>query len=208
MPADGKLEARLKGPNITPGYWRDAKLTAEAFDEEGFYKLGDAFRFADPDDASKGFYFDGRTAENFKLNTGTWVSTGAVRARLIDHLGGLARDAVITGLDRDFIGALVVPDMAACRALAKGVAADAPAETVLAAAEVHKAFAGRLADLARTGTGSSTLVRRILLMHEPLSIDRGEVTDKGSLNQRAVLANRAGLVDELYGGSPRVISAD
>ena len=128
--------------------------------------------------------------------------------RLIDHLGGLARDAVITGLDRDFIGALVVPDIAACRALATGLPADASAEAVLAAPEVRKAFAEKLADLARTNTGSSTVVKRILLLHEPLSIDRGEVTDKGSLNQRAVLSNRADLVEELYRGSPRVIAAD
>ena len=208
VPVDGKLEARLKGPNVTPGYWRDAKLTADAFDEEGFYRLGDAFRFADPGDVGKGFYFDGRIAENFKLNTGTWVSAGAVRARLIDHLGGLARDAVITGLDRDFIGALVVPDIAACRTLATGLPADASADAVLAAPEVRKAFAEKLADLARTNTGSSTVVKRILILHEPLSIDRGEVTDKGSLNQRAVLSNRAGLVEELYRGSPRVIAAD
>ena len=120
VPVDGKLEARLKGPNITPGYWRDPERTAEAFDEEGFYRLGDAFRFADPDDASKGFYFDGRIAENFKLSTGTWVNAGALRAQLIDALGGLARDAVITGLDRDFVGAIVIPDMAACRVLAAG----------------------------------------------------------------------------------------
>jgi feruloyl-CoA synthase len=208
VPVDGKLEARVKGPNVTPGYWRDPKLTAEAFDDEGFYKLGDALRFADPGDPAKGFYFDGRTAENFKLNTGTWVSAGVVRARLIDHLGGLARDAVICGLDREFIGALVVPDMAACRALAKDLPADAPPEAILASPAVRLAFAEKLTDLARKSTGSSTLVKRMLLLHETLSIDRGEVTDKGSLNQRAVLRNRADLVDEVYRGSPRVISVD
>jgi feruloyl-CoA synthase len=207
VPVEGKLEARLRGPNITPGYWRDPDLTAAAFDEEGFYNLGDALRFADPNDAAKGFYFDGRTAENFKLNTGTWVSAGVVRARLIDHLGGLARDAVICGLDHDYIGALIVPNLPACRALAKGVAADAPPAVVLADPAVRRAFAEKLTELARSGTGSSTLVRRILLLHEPLSIDRGEVTDKGSLNQRAVLKNRPELVEEIYAGSPRVISA-
>jgi feruloyl-CoA synthase len=206
VPAEGKFEARVKGPNVTPGYWRDEKLTAQAFDEEGFYRLGDALRFADPADASKGFYFDGRVSENFKLNTGTWVSVGALRARFIDHFGGLVRDVAIAGLDRDYITALVLPDLAACCALAKDLSADAPASQVLADERVRAAFADRLRQLAKTNTGSSTLVQRVILMHEPLSIDKGEVTDKGSLNQRGVLANHAGLVDELYRGSPRVIA--
>jgi feruloyl-CoA synthase len=206
VPADGKFEARLKGPNITPGYWRDEKLTAEAFDEEGFYKLGDALRFADPNDVSKGFYFDGRVSENFKLTSGTWVSVGALRARFIDHFSGMARDAAIAGLDRDYIAALVLPDLAACRAIAKGLRADAPASDVLADERVRAAFADKLRQLAKVHTGSSTLIQRIILMHEPLSIDRGEVTDKGSLNQRIVLANHAALVDELYRGSARVIA--
>ena len=131
VPVEGKLEARLKGPNITPGYWRDPERTAEAFDEESFYRLGDAFRFVDPDDASKGFYFDGRIAENFKLNTGTWVNAGALRAQLVNALGGLARDAVITGLDRDFVGAIVIPDMAACRTLAANASEDTPVAEIL-----------------------------------------------------------------------------
>jgi feruloyl-CoA synthase len=206
VPADGKFEARLKGPNITPGYWRDEKLTAQAFDEEGFYKLGDALRFADPADVSKGFFFDGRVSENFKLTSGTWVSVGALRARFIDHFGGLVRDVAIAGLDRDYIAALVLPDLAACRTIAKGLPADAPAREVLADERVRAAFAEKLRQLAKTNTGSSTLVKRIILMHEPLSIDKGEITDKGSLNQRGVLANHVALVDELYRGSPRVIA--
>ena len=205
VPVDGKLEARLKGPNITPGYWRDEQLTAQAFDEEGFYRLGDALRFADPEDVSKGFFFDGRIGENFKLTSGTWVSVGTLRARFIDHFAGLVRDVAIAGLDRDYIAALVLPDLAACRAIAAHLPDDAPASVVLSDARVRAAFSGKLRELARTSTGSSTLIRRIVLMHEPLSIDRGEVTDKGSLNQRAVLANHADLVDELYRGSPRVI---
>jgi len=206
-PVDDKLEVRLKGPSITPGYWRDPKLTSEAFDEEGFYRLGDALRFADPTDASKGFYFDGRIAENFKLTTGTWVGVGQLRARFIDHFGAIVRDVVIAGLDRDFIGALVFPDIGACRALAD-LPADAAPQSVLAVAKVRQRFAEDLAALARESTGSSTLVRRVLLMAEPPSIDRGEVTDKGSINQRAVLRHRADLVEELYRGSPRVISLD
>ncbi len=206
VPVDGKLEARLKGPNITPGYWRDAERTADAFDAEGFYRLGDAFRFVDPDDAAQGFYFDGRIAENFKLNTGTWVNAGALRARLVDALGGLARDAVITGLDRDFVGAIVIPDLAACRVLAAGMAEDTPVAEILDDDRVRADFGVRLAALARESTGSSTLVRRIVLFAGTLSIDRGEITDKGSLNQRAVLANHPDLVAEIYAGSPRVIA--
>ncbi len=207
VPFEGKFEARLKGPNITPGYWRDEKLTAQSFDEEGFYRLGDALRFADQNDVSKGFYFDGRIGENFKLTSGTWVSVGALRARFIDHFAGLVRDVAIAGLDRDYVAALVLPDLAGCRAIATDLTADAPASEVLADERVRAAFAEKLRRLAKTNTGSSTLVKRIILMHEPLSIDRGEVTDKGSLNQRGVLANHAALVDELYRGSPRVIAA-
>ncbi len=207
VPSEDKLEARLKGPNITPGYWREPDLTAGAFDEEGFYKLGDAFRFADPNDASKGFYFDGRLAENFKLRTGTWVSVGALRARFIDHFGEIVRDVVIAGLDREHIGALVFPDIAICRAIS-GLSDDAPAEDVLAHPGVRAAFAEKLKSLAKTSTGSSTRVERLLLMAEPASIDRGEITDKGSINQRAVLRHRADRVQDLYRGSPAVIALD
>ena len=206
VPVDGKLEARLKGPNITPGYWREPERTAEAFDEEGFYRLGDAFRFADPDDAAKGFYFDGRIAENFKLDTGTWVNAGALRTRLVDALGGLARDAVITGLDREFVGAIVIPDMGACRVLAAGTNDETPVADILDDDRVRADFGVRLAAFARESTGSSTLVRRIVLFGGTLSMDKGEVTDKGSLNQRAVIANHPELVEEIYAGSPRVIA--
>ena len=149
VPSEDKLEARLKGPNITPGYWRDPELTAAAFDEEGFYRLGDAFRFADRSDAAKGFYFDGRLAENFKLNTGTWVSVGALRARFIDHFGEIVRDVVITGLDRDYIGALVFPNLAMCRNLANELPDEASVEDVLADQGVRLAFAEKLSSLAR-----------------------------------------------------------
>jgi feruloyl-CoA synthase len=207
VPVEGRYEARLKGPNVTPGYWRAPERTAEAFDEEGFYRLGDALRFADPADASRGFYFDGRVAENFKLNTGTWVNAGALRAKLIDALGGLARDAAITGLDRDFIGALVVPDVAACRRLAE-LPEGASTADVLRSERVREAFRERLAALGRANTGSSTFIRRIVLLEQPPSMERGEITDKGSLNSRAIIANRAALVDEIYANGPRAISAD
>jgi len=205
VPMEGKLDARVKGPNITPGYWRAPELTAAAFDEEGYYRFGDALRFADPDDIAAGFMFDGRTAENFKLDTGTWVSTGALRARFVDHFGGLARDVALAGADRPFIAALVFPEMDRLRAIA-GVGADAAPEDLFADPAVREAFAARLRALAADSTGSSTLVSRILLVDPPPTLDSGELTDKGSINQRLVIANRAALVDELYAGSPRVIS--
>ncbi|MEI8154600.1 MAG: feruloyl-CoA synthase [Hyphomicrobiales bacterium] len=201
VPNGGKLEARYKGPNITPGYWRRPDLTREAFDDEGFYKMGDALKFEDDADPSKGLMFDGRLAEDFKLASGTWVSTGVLRAQLVDHCAPLVRDAVIAGMNRDDIAALVFPDVEACRKLA-GLAADAAPEAVLADPKVRDEFKKRLDALARRSTGGSTRICRIVLMAEPPSLDAGEATDKGSINQRAVLTRRAGLVDELYSATP------
>jgi feruloyl-CoA synthase len=204
VPQGDKLEGRVRGPAITPGYWRNPKLTAEAFDEEGFYRFGDAFRFAVPGDASHGFLFDGRLAENFKLSTGTWVAVGPLRARLTDALKGLASDAVIAGEGRDALGALVVPDWAALRALAG--APDLDARALLAHPKVRDAAAQALAAHANAATGSSSRVTRLLFLDTPLSFDRGEVTDKGSINQRAVLRHRADLLDRLWSDDPAVIT--
>jgi feruloyl-CoA synthase len=197
VPAGDKLEARFKGPNITPGYWRRPDLTKDAFDDEGFYKIGDALKFANPADPGQGLVFDGRLAEDFKLASGTWVSVGALRAQVIDRCAPLVRDAVIAGADRDDIVALVVPDVEACRKLA-GLAAEAPPAAVLGDTKVRDEFRKRLTALAKRSAGSSTRVCRIVLMDEPPSLDAGEATDKGSINQRAVLSRRAALVDELY----------
>lgn len=206
VPNDGKWEARLKGPNVTPGYWRDPELTAEAFDEEGFYQLGDALRFADPDDPARGFFFDGRVAENFKLGTGTWVSVGALRAKLIDALGGLVRDAVIVGEGRDHLGALLVPFRPAAEKILLG--AGGMDDTELWADPALRAeIAERLAAYNAKATGSSLRVPRALVLTEPLSIDKGEVTDKGSVNQRAVRSHRGDLVEAIYSDDPRVIVA-
>lgn len=202
VPEQGKLEGRLRGPNITPGYWRQPQFSANAFDEEGFYRLGDAFKFADPGDARQGLLFDGRIAEDFKLSTGTWVSVGPLRTRFIDHFSPYIRDAVLVGADRGEIGALVFPDVTACRALAPDLPADTPPATVLGEPRVRAFFMRRLGMLARQSPGSSTRVARMLLMSEPPSMDKGEITDKGSINQRAVLTNRAELVEELYAPTP------
>lgn len=202
VPSEGKLEARLKSPSITPGYWRNPALTAAAFDEEGFYKLGDALRYAVPDDASAGFIFDGRLAENFKLATGTWVAVGALRAALVNAMGGLISDAVIAGEEKDDLRALLVPNWVALRDLAEG------AEDALSHPAVRAALADRLSAHARSATGSASRVEAAMVLETPLSFDLGEITDKGSVNQRAVLRERAELVASLWAGGAGVIIAD
>ncbi|MCT8997456.1 feruloyl-CoA synthase [Chelativorans intermedius] len=204
VPFEGKFDARLKGPNITPGYWRAPQATAEAFDEEGYYRLGDALRFADPDNVAAGFFFDGRTAENFKLDTGTWVNTGALRTAFINHFGVAVREVAIAGADRPYVAALVFPDVERLSRIA-GISGHADAAAVFAHPAVRAHLRAKLQSLAAESTGSSTLVRRMILVDPPPSLDRGEMTDKGSINQRAVLRNRAEWVEELYTGSPRVI---
>ncbi len=208
VPNEGKLEARVRGPNITPGYWRQPDFTAQAFDEEGFYKLGDAFKFADPDDPKQGLLFDGRIAENFKLATGTWVHVGPLRARFIDHCAPYVRDVVIAGADRDDIAVLVFPNIDACRTLCGNAQADGA--ELLSDTKLRAHFAGLLRSMAQANTGSSTKICRAILLEEPPSLDRAEMTDKGSINQRAVLANRAALVEELYSNapSPRVLAIE
>ena len=210
VPQDGKFETRFKGPNITPGYWRAPAVTAAAFDEDGFYKIGDAVKFEDPADPAKGLLFDGRIAEDFKLATGTWVSVGPLRMALIAHCAPLVRDVVLAGPDRDDVAALIIPDVDACRKLAPDLLRDVPAAAVLGHAHVKKAFAHFLAALADPGRGTSARVRRAILLAEPPSLDVGEVTDKGSINQRVVLAHRAALVEDLYTDPPpaNVIVAD
>jgi feruloyl-CoA synthase len=202
VPRDGKLEARLKGANITPGYWRSPALTAAAFDDEGFYKIGDALKFADPADPAKGLLFDGRLAEDFKLATGTWVSVGPLRTAFIAHFAPLVRDVVLAGADRDDVAALVFPDLDACRKLAPNLAADAPAALLLADQRLIAAFARLLDSFLAAASGTSSRVSRAVLLAEPPSLDIGEMTDKGSINQRAVLANRVALVEELYADPP------
>jgi feruloyl-CoA synthase len=187
-PVNDKLEARFRGPNITPGYWRDPELTRAAFDEEGYYRTGDALRFLDPEDPAQGLEFDGRLSEDFKLTTGTWVSVGPLRARLAAAGAPYLQDSVITGHDRDEVGALVFPNLQACR----GMAPEA------LRASLQKA----LDALAAQATGSSNRIARALILEEPPSIDAGEVTDKGSINQRAVLRRRAHLVEQLYSERP------
>jgi feruloyl-CoA synthase len=207
VPENGKLEVRARGPNVTPGYWRQPELTAKAFDEEGFYKFGDALKPADPNDLDAGFDFDGRIAEDFKLASGTWVSVGPLRARFIAACAPLVRDVVIAGINRDEISALVIPDLDGCRLINPALPLD---DLKAAAADplVRDAFRERLQKLLASATGSSTRIARAILIDTPLSIDRGEVTDKGSINQRAVLEHRSQVIEELYSPtpSPRVLT--
>jgi feruloyl-CoA synthase len=208
VPNGDKLEARLKGPNITPGYWRQPDFTAAAFDEEGFYKLGDALKFADPDDPTQGLLFDGRVVEDFKLSTGTWVSVGPLRAKFIDHCAPFARDVVLAGADRNDIAVLIFPALEPCRALDASLPADAAPQDIAASPAVRTKFETLIASFARTATGSSNRIDRGILLGQLPSMDIGEMTDKGSINQRAVLAHRAALVEELYSKpySERVIA--
>ena len=197
---DGRMEARLKGPNITPGYWRQPEVTAASFDEDGYYRLGDTVRFADPADPLKGLFFDGRLAEDFKLSSGTWVHVGPLRIQLIAALAPYARDVVIAGHERDEIGVLIFPDLDAC-----AVAADIPPaspEAVTANRDVRAIFRDRLTMAAAASTGTSNRITRALLLHEAPTIDHGELTDKGSINQRAVLTRRAATVRALYADPP------
>jgi len=189
VPNAGKLEARVRGPNVMPGYYKRDDLTRAAFDEEGFYRIGDAVKLADSEDPAKGVVFDGRVAEDFKLSSGTWVHVGAVRVKLIAAADPLIQDAVITGHDRSEIGALVFLSPAAKDRT-----------------DIRERLRAALQKLSTEG-GSSTHPRRLMIMSEPPSIDANEITDKGYMNQRAVLGRRAALVEQLYAGGADVITA-
>ena len=195
-----KMEIRFKGPNVMPGYWRAPEQTREAFDDDGFYRTGDAAKLIDPHDVNKGFIFDGRTAEDFKLSTGTFVSVGPLRAKIILAGEPLVQDAVITGLNRDDVGAMLFPRPDECRKLA-GVPDAMPFPEVLHHPTIRAFFQGVADRLWKDSTGSANRVARVHVLAEPPSIDKGEVTDKNSINQRAVLQHRDALVQALYEGS-------
>lgn len=202
VPVADRFELRVRGPNVTPGYWKDPAQTAEAFDEEGFYRLGDTVRFVDEEDVNEGLLFDGRVAEDFKLATGTWVRVGALRAGVVAHFAPLVRDVVIAGHDRDELGMLIVPDVEACRACCPDLGPEADSRDILRHDAVRARFRSLLGSFAATGTGSANRIARAILLDEPPSLDAQEVTDKGSLNQRAILTRRAHLVQALYAAEP------
>ena len=191
-----KLEVRVRGPNVTPGYWKAPELTRQAFDDEGFYLIGDAVKLADASRPERGLFFDGRVAEDFKLNSGTWVSVGTLRVAGIAALAPLAQDIVVTGHGGDEVRFLVFPNIAACRAHA-GLPETAAVNDVLAHDKVRTAIAQGLAKLKQQSGNSSGHATRALLLAEPASVDGGEITDKGYINQRAVLTRRADAVVRL-----------
>ena len=197
VPDGDKLEARYHAPNVTKGYWRNPEATAQAFDEEGFYKTGDAVKFLDENNPNKGLVFDGRIAEDFKLSTGTWVNVGILKAKVLSAGSPIVQDVVIAGLDREYIGAILFLNPDACRKLAN-LSAETSNKEAFQHEEVQKYIDQLLLKLGETATGSASKVAKAVIAIEPPSIDLGEITDKGSLNQRAVLKYRAELVEEMY----------
>ncbi|MEO0044495.1 MAG: hypothetical protein RL329_3943 [Bacteroidota bacterium] len=197
VPNGGKLEARFRGKNVMKGYWRNPEASAKAFDSEGFYLTGDALKMLNPDNPNEGLVFDGRIAEDFKMDTGTWVNVGVLKARLIAAGNGLIQDAVITGHDKSFLGAIIFPDLNFCKQLA-GLNAEVYLQMIVNQPIVLKALQTTLENLAKTSTGSSTLIRKAIFADFELSIDKGEISDKGSINQRMILVNRSTYVDKIY----------
>ena len=177
-------------------------MTEAVFDEEGYYKFGDALRFADENDPERGFLFDGRVAEDFKLATGAWVSVGPLTARFVADCAPYVTDVVVAGHDRDEAAALVIPNLAACRELARALSGDAKPAEILGCDDVRERFASLLKSFNAGAGGSSRRLARLILMDDPPSLDSGEMTDKGSVNQRAVLSRRAAMVEELYAETP------
>ena len=200
VPIDDRTEIRFRGPNVMPGYWRAPEQTADAFDEEGFYRTGDVVRYVDPADPDRGLFFAGRLAEDFKLSTGTFVSVGPLRAKIIARGAPLIQDAVVAGFNRDDISVLLVPRMDQCHRLS-GLDDDASAADVLAHPAVRDAFQRLVDTLWHEGTGSANRVARAHVLVDAPSLETGELTDKGSINQRAALTRRASLVEALYAGT-------
>ncbi len=199
VPMGDKVEVRYRGPNIMPGYWRNDEATKESFDEEGFFCTGDAVKWIDENDHHQGLRFDGRIAEDFKLSTGTFVSVGPLRGKIIATGAPYVQDAVITGLDLREVGAMLFPT-AQMRALS-GLDANASMAEVADSKPVQDWLQQLVNTLAKTATGSATRIARAIILTEPASIDKGEITDKGSINQRAVLKHRADLVAALHAGT-------
>jgi feruloyl-CoA synthase len=207
VPVAGKLELRVRGPNVTPGYWRQPELTAAAFDEEGYYRLGDAVSLLDPADPTRGMRFDGRIAEDFKLASGTWVSVGPLRMELLGALAPLLQDVVIGGLNQDYLAAVLIPDVVACARLLE--VSPPPAHAELARhPKLLALLRERLQEHAARHPASSMRIRRALLIPTAPSLDHGEITDKGSFNQRAVLEHRPECLAMLYATVPDPVVID
>ena len=205
VPNEEKLEIRVRGPNVTPGYWKRDDLTEAAFDEDNFYCIGDAARFEDKNDPKKGIIFDGRVSENFKLSSGTWVFVGGLRTEVVSASPNIIQDAVITGHDREALGLLIFPNVVGCRMLCRNLKEEVPLAELIQMGNVQDPLKAAIKNFNMDNPASSTRISRALMMEEPPSIDAGEITDKGYLNQRAVLARRADLIDKLYSEDQSVI---
>jgi feruloyl-CoA synthase len=201
VPSGNKLEVRVRGPNITPGYWKRPDLTQAAFDEEGYYKPGDAVRFVDSNDPSKGFFFDGRLAEDFKLTTGTWVACGTLRISLLATASPMLQDAIVAGHDRDFVAILAWLNAAGCQAL---IGEGAPANLLELARhpKVREYVCSAIIRHNAIQTGTSQRIERVILLSDMPSIDGGEITDKGYINQRTALERRFSDVERLFAEKP------
>lgn len=197
VPDGDKMEARYKAPNVTKGYWRNDEATKAAFDEDGYYKTGDAVKFLDENNPDKGLVFDGRIAEDFKLSTGTWVNVGVLKAKVISTGSPIIQDVVLAGLDKEYIGAILFLNADACRKNAN-LSAEISNKEAFTHSEVENFIINWLMEFNKTATGSSTVIKKYIIALDPPSIDLGEITDKGSLNQRAVLKHRIDLVNEMY----------
>jgi feruloyl-CoA synthase len=202
VPVDGKTEIRIRGPNVTPGYWKDAEMTRRAFDEEGFLRMGDAARLADPNDPAKGLVFDGRLTENFKLMSGCWVNVGELRWAIVEACRPIVQDVVIAGHDRNELGILIFPNLQGCRSLCAELTELPDVETLVEHPRICSCLVERLRAHNRRHPGSSTAISRALFLTKPADCDALEINDKGYLNQRAVLDHRAVLVERLYATCP------
>ncbi len=202
LPNGDSYELRVKGPNVTPGYFRRPDLTAAAFDEEGYYLIGDAGRFVDPDDPSRGISFDGRVAEDFKLISGTWVRVGLLRVAVLAAAAPILQFALVTGHDREHVGILGWPNLAACKGLCKDITEDITPQELICRPEVESFLRQALEKYNAAQSGSATRIARIMLMSEPPDSDANEITDKGYINQRAALQRRQDLVEQLYAETP------
>lgn len=211
VPSADKMEARYSGPNITPGYWRMPEEIAAAFDEDGWFRTGDALKLVDDNNPDLGLAFNGRTGEDFKLDSGTWVCTTSLRGSISQQAAPYITDTVITGHDRSEVTAILVPNVEACRALAKNSPKDADAQTVLRDPSFITWIQNLADNLAKGSTGGANRISRWVIIETPLSLDRGELTDKGSINQRMVIKNNPELISALYGETkldqPIIISA-
>jgi feruloyl-CoA synthase len=202
VPSGTKTEIRVRGPIVTPGYHKRPDLTAAAFDEEGFYRIGDAARFVDPEDPARGLVFDGRVAEDFKLDTGTWVHAGTLRIKALEAVAPVLQDALVAGQDKPFIGILGFPNVAAIKEIVTDQRAHESLDTLLASGELAEHIRQGLRRHNAANPGSSTRIERALVMTEPPSLDGNEITDKGYINQGAALARRKDLVEKLYADPP------